>query len=85
MADQEKSADQRISFRAIREMDGLMWQFRRRLREAAMELSAKSSSPTLVTSRVLPQATRLVCNEILASTRPQADDEGDTHGKRDAA
>ena len=85
MGDQSEAADQRISFRAIREMDECMWRFRCRLREVAMELSAKSSSPTLITSRVIPEATRVVGSEILSNIGSEADDEGDAHGERDRA
>lgn len=85
MPERSKAAEQRISFRAIREMDELMWRFRCRLREVAMELSAKSSLPTLVTTRVIPEATRVVCSEILSNIGSGADDEGDAHGERDQA
>lgn len=85
MSDRSENADQRVSFRAIREMDEWMWRFRSRVREVAMELSAKSSTPTLVTSRVIPEAARIVCSEILSSTPSQASDEGDAHGERDKA
>ena len=86
MSGQPSQAEPRMSLTAVQELDRLARQFRRRLRDLALELSQEAGHPGPIGPNTILEAVPLACQELLCASGSASCDGGDSNGReRDAA
>ena len=67
MCQQPASSEPRILLEAIRKLDDLARDFRRRLRDCAVQLSQASGSGVLIRPETISEALPIACREMLSA------------------
>lgn len=86
MSNLSAQTEPRILLTAVQEMDHLARQFRRRLRDIAVELSREAGQSGPIGPDTILEAVPLVCRELLSDPNSHSADERGSDGEtRDAA
>jgi hypothetical protein len=79
-------SEQRITLAAMKELDRLAWQFRRKLRDCAVELTQEATEAQTVTPEMVREAAPLACQALLSDLESPRNHQGDSDAeRRDAA
>jgi hypothetical protein len=85
MSRQPIASEPRILLTAVQELDRLARQFRRRLRDRALELSREAGQSGPVGPEMVLRAVPLACRELSATTAPPCEERGLDGPRQDAA
>ncbi len=85
MSNQPPQMEPRILLTAIQELDQLARRFRRRLRDAAVELSREAGHPAPIGPDTILEAMPRACRELLADPGSASGDERGSHGQKKEA
>lgn len=85
MSDQTPQTDPRILLTAVQQMDRIARRFRRKLRDAAVELSGDAGHSVPIGPDTIAEAVPLVCRELLSDAGSHLGDERGSDGQRPRA
>ncbi len=85
MSVQPMPAEPRISLAAVKELDRLAREFRRKLRDVAVELSVVAGHSTPIGRETVLEAVPLACRDLLLRPSPRFGDERGSDGPKEAA
>ena len=85
MSEQPLPSEPRIALEAIREMDEIARQFRRRLRACAVQLWQGAERSTPIGPGIISEAIPLACQQMLSDADSHLRDERESDGQRPQA